>query len=218
MQEKDLFSMLRDVCMRVFVYGSAHRDISPPEEEMNNRGVTLIELIIVISIIGIMATGLGFSYVDWIGNYKVEKAANDLYADLMNARSMAMTRNSNYFMDFNFPAPPAGYGVYRIAEDTNGDCEGDDNEDGIIDAAGHTFSPSFPKTVEYPITNNFTNKIINFDKKGLVQPEGQGFGGTICFFTDHDPDYDCIVIFKTRIIMGKLISKVACKAENCLKK
>ena len=157
-----------------------------------------------------------------MGKYKVEKATNELYADLMNVRSMAMTRNSDYFVDFNFPAPPAGYGTYRIAEDTNGDCEGDDNANGIIDAAGHTFLPSFPKTVEYPITNNFKSKIINFEKKGLVQPRGQAFGGTICFFTDNDPDYDCIVISPTRIIMGKLKKQPGkggeCEAENCRKK
>ena len=177
MQKKDLFSMLTVVCLRVPVSGSASREASAPEGEINNSGITLIELIVVISVIATLAAALGFSYVDWMGKYKVEKATKELYADLMNVRCMAMTRNRDHFADFNFPAPPAGHGTYRIAEDTNGDCEGDADSNGEIDAAGHTFLPSFPKTVEYTISNNFVSKIINFDKRGIVQPSG-----TILFF------------------------------------
>lgn len=225
MHRKDLFLILTVGHVRGAVSDGAIRPIRQDillKGEMNSMGLTLIELIVVITIIGTLAAALGFSYADWMGKYKVEKTVNDLYADLMNARSMAMTRNSDYFMDFNFPAPPAGYGAYRIAEDTNGDCEGDENKDGIIDAAGHTFLPSFPKKVEYPIANNFKSKIINFDKKGLVQLKNLTFGGTICFFTDIDPDYDCIVISQTRIIMGKLKKQPGkggeCAADNCFKK
>ena len=222
MHKKDLFRVLAVGCVRVFVYGDAvgaiRQDIAL-KEESNTRGITLIELIVVISIIGSLAATLGFSYIDWMGKYKVEKATKELYTDLMDVRYMAMARNCAYFVDFNFPAPSAGYGTYRIAEDTNEDDEGDADANGIIDASGHTFLPSFPKTVEHPITNNFISKIINFDKRGIVQPRGQTFGGTICFFTDNDPDYDCIVISQTRIIMGKLKQNIdVCKAENCVKK
>ena len=220
MHKKDLFRMLTVGCLRVFVSGGATGSLNiAPREEMNNRGVTLVELIVVISVIASLAIALGFSYVDWMGKYKVEKATKELYADLMNVRSMAMTRNCDHFVDFNFPAPPAGHGTYRIAEDTDDDGEGDDDSDGIIDAAGHTFLPPFPKTVEYTIENNFEDKIINFEKRGIVQPRGQAAGGTICFFTDNDPDYDCIVISQTRIIMGKLNKQQSnggeCKADNC---
>ncbi len=214
MHKKDLFRMLTYECVQLLVSGSGHRKASAPEEGMNNRGITLTELTVVISIIGSLTVLFGFSYADWMGKYKVEKATKELYVDLMNVRHMAITRSCDHFADFNFPAPPSGYGTYRLAEDTNGDCEGDADADGIIDVAGHTFLPSFPKKVEYPITNNFAGKIINFDKRGIVQPRG-----TICFFTDKDPDYDCIVISPTRIIMGKLKSNEgACKAENCVKK
>ena len=223
MHKKNLFRMLTAGCLRAFVYGSVTGGLNITlKEEINDRGVTLIELIIGISIIGILATGLGFSYADWMGKYKVEKATKELYVDLMNVRCMAMTGACDYFVDFNFPEPPAGYGTYRMAEDTNEDGEGDADTNGIIDAAGHTFLPSFPKTVEYTIENNFENKIINFDKRGIVQPRGQAAGGTICFFTDNDPDYDCIVISQTRIIMGKLKNQPGnggeCDADNCAKK
>lgn len=222
MHKKDLFKMLTSGCLLLAVSDSVCRTANAPEGKMDNRGVTLIELIVVISVIAILAVPLGFSYADWMGKYKVEKATKELYADLMNVRVMAMTRNRDHFMDFNYPTPPAGFGTYRIAEDTNEDGEGDGNADGKIDTTGHTFLPSFPKTVEYPITNNFNGKIINFDKRGTIQPRGQSLGGTICFFTDIDPDYDCIVISQTRIIMGKLKKQPGnegeCDTDNCAKK
>jgi len=220
MQKKDLFTMLTVGFVRVFVYGKATGGVKENivlKEEINSRGSTMIELLVAVCIIATLATAIGFSYADWMGKYKVEKATKELYADLMNVRCMAMTKNCDHFVDFNSPAPSAGNGTYRIAEDTNGDDEGDADADGIIDAAGHTILPSFPKTVAYPIANNFTSKIINFDKRGIVQPSG-----TICFFTDNEPDYDCIVISQTRIIMGKLKKQPSdggeCKAENCAKK
>jgi len=187
----------------------------------NNGGITQVELIIVVSIISSFAMAIGFTYAAWMGKYKVEKAARELYVDLMNTRCMAMTRNRDHFVDFNFPSPPAGQGTYRIAEDTNEDNEGDDDADGIIDPDGHTILA--PRTVEYPITwGTTTPRIINFDKRGIVQPRGQALGGTICFFSDNDPDYDCIVISRTRIIMGKLKKQPdnggECKAANCEKK
>jgi hypothetical protein len=48
-------------------------------------------------------------------------------------------------VNFNFPSSPAGDGTYRIAEDIDEDAEGDNDADGVIDVAGHTFLPSFPK-------------------------------------------------------------------------
>jgi type II secretory pathway pseudopilin PulG len=215
MQKKNLFIMPTVGCSRVSVSGSAvgRRNLSS-WDETNSRGITLVELAIVISVIATVAMALAFSYTDWIGKYKVEKVTKELYADLMNVRHMAMTRKYDFFADFNFPAPPAGHGTYRIAEDTDGDGEGDDDADGVIDAGGHTFLS--PKAVEYAISNNF-DKILRFDKRGIAQP-----GGTLCFFTDKDPDYDCIVISRTRINMGKLTRQQdnggICNSENCATK
>jgi hypothetical protein len=220
MHKKNLFRTLTVGCLRMFVSGGAAGSMNiAPGGKMSNRGVTQVELIAVVSVIAGLAVALGFSYVDWIGTYKVEKATKELYVDLMNARSSAMAKSCDHFVDFNFPSPPAGNGTYRIAEDTDDDGEGDDDADGIIDAAGHTFLPPFSKTVEYEIENNFNGRIINFNRNGIIQPRGQPAGGTICFFTDEDPDYDCIVISRTRINMGKLNRQPGnggrCNADNC---
>ncbi|MEW6108538.1 MAG: GspH/FimT family protein [Nitrospirota bacterium] len=164
---------------------------------MKNSGITLIELMVVISIIAILAIALGFSFVGWQGRYKVERTTKELYTDLMDARARAVTRNRAYFADFL-----SGI-TYRIIEDTN--------DNGAIDGG----DAATPKSVEYTMTIGTTGVeppiTFNFDKRGISSPER-----TICMFTTVDPDYDCIVISQTRMNMGKIINQAnQCNAANC---
>ncbi len=157
---------------------------------MMSRGVTLVELIVVISIIGILVVALGFSYVGWQGKYKVEKAAKDIYFDLMTARSAATTRHRNYFADF--PTVTS----YRVMADAN--------DNGAADDAP---LPTFPKTIEYAIAWSGVNRIL-FDTKGLIRWDRNNDGieettDVIRLTTTADSDYDCILISQTSIYMGK---------------
>lgn len=168
---------------------------------MKNRGVTLVELIVVISVIGILAIALGFSYVGWQGSYKVESTTKQLYTDLMTAREMALTRNRFYFVDFPTVT------TYRLSMDDSSGAAAKNDGDGVFQpqvnpavVTGNTDTtlPTFPKTVEYAVT--WAGGTIQFDKRGIVSPNG-----SIRFTLPAavDPDYDCITIFSTRIIMGK---------------
>lgn len=170
----------------------------------NKNGVTLIELIVVISVIGILIIALGFSFQGWMGKYRVESQAKEMYTDLMNARVRAMQMNRAFFADF--PTTTS----YRIREDTN-----EDNLPLVV--AGDTILPTYPKTVEYAVT--WAGGTISLDTKGIIQPFLSPLGATLCIFTTNDPDYDCIVIAQTRINMGKLTNiGGACNAANCVAK
>jgi prepilin-type N-terminal cleavage/methylation domain-containing protein len=159
----------------------------------NSRGLTLVELLSTVMIIGILGVTLGFAYVGWMSSYKVEKQIKEIYADLMTARLMAVQRNRSYFADFT------GRTTYRIVEDTN--------ENSAINVGhGDTVLPSFPKTVEYDNNANGSGipLSIKFNTRGLMSPLR-----TIWITHSADPDFDCIVISMTRINMG-LMSGGSC--------
>lgn len=179
---------------------------------MNNRGITLIELIIVISIIGILAVALGFSFQGWMGGYKVERQTKEMYVDLMNTRARAMQRNRLHFVRFN---NSTSYSIYE--DDSDGTNKVPDGDGALQTGTGPTADTQlggFPKTVQYNLDwNNSavtapTN--LTFNTRGIAATLG-----SISIFVDRDgdgkkdfePDYDCIVISATRINTGKLNDK-----------
>ncbi len=159
---------------------------------MNNRGVTLIELMVVVAIIGILIIALAFSYQGWQGRYKVEGAIKTLQTDLMNARAQATQRASTYLVDFQTSTYP---NTYRVADDANGN--------GTID--GGEVLATFPKSVEYAINGGV---LLTFDSKGLIYSGSPAVlitnPVTISLTSNVNPDYDCVRIESTRINAGQM--------------
>jgi len=179
----------------------------------NTSGLTLIELIVVISIIGILAVALGIEFTGWRGRSAVETEIREIYNDIMNARANAMSRNRVYFVTGTATS-------YTIYEDTNPWPNGD----GSLQIASDRRLQGFPKTLANPryplcLPAGYTVPLI-IDKRGLmsflVMPNPEPANGAQLRVDPdrncadaHDintmnPDYDCLTIMQgTRIKIGK---------------
>jgi len=95
-------------------------------KKQNDKGVTLVELIITIAIISILA-GIGIpQYGRFVANSKVRSAANDLLQNMRLARTMAIKENRNYLVTFN----EAGANTYSMGFDGDGNNRLTDPADG----------------------------------------------------------------------------------------
>jgi prepilin-type N-terminal cleavage/methylation domain-containing protein len=152
-----------------------------------NKGVTFIELMIVISVIGIMIVVTGFSFQSWTANYRIESQIKEMYADLMNTRVSAISRNKMYFVTLTA-------NQYSIYEDTNPQPDGNNALETTLDTQIIQKSTNYP--VVFALSLGHTK--FNIDRQGMLSNNG-----TIRFDSNAAPDYDCIVLFSTRINIGK---------------
>jgi prepilin-type N-terminal cleavage/methylation domain-containing protein len=163
-------------------------------------GITLIELLVAISIIGILVVALGFQYEGWQGGYRIESQTKELYVDLMNARSRSMQTNRMHFVTLAATQ-------YILYEDTNPVPDGN----GLLNIAADTQVLLKDLNPLYPITWN-GGILIGFSTRGL-----SNVNKTICTNTTDESDYNCIEISPTRINPGKLTTPGgACNDANCV--
>ena len=71
---------------------------------MNRKGVTLLELIVVIVIIGIGAVLFAPNIGAWLPNYRLRSAARDIVSTMRTAQMRAVSTNLTYQVSFTLPA------------------------------------------------------------------------------------------------------------------
>jgi len=180
-------------------------------------GITLVELIVVISIIGILVVAFGFSFQNWRANYNIESEVKQIYTDLTNARLMAVQRHHQYFADF--PSTTS----YRIREDhnDNGNWAVTTDDWVVLNGIPMPVPPALitsATSLAFPVT--WAGGTIVFDTTGIAQLQPSGsLSGVICVPGTYNPDYDCIAILQTKITMGKMTTAGgSCDATNCVVK
>ncbi len=149
---------------------------------MDTKGITLLELAVVLSVVVVLVSSLGISYEDWMKKYEIEKATKELYSDLMTLRVRARERGRKHFLVLS-------PGSYTLFEDKNGDGDPDPGEE----------LPPYRKCVRHALDwNDHGSTVITCNKRGLIAE-----GKSVWFASDHEPDFDCVLLSNTRIIMGR---------------
>jgi len=182
---------------------------------IKESGITVVELVVVVSIIGILVVAFGFSFINWRAGYNIESEVKQIYTDLLNARLSAVQRNHQYFADF--PSTTS----YRIREDSNDDGNPAVTTGDTVVVNG-VLSPASPVTsatsVAFPLT--WAGGTIVFDPKGTITTSPPlPLSVFLCVSSTYNPDYDCIVISQTKVTMGKMTTAGGtCDATNCVAK
>lgn len=158
---------------------------------MKNGGFSILELIVVIAIIGIVATIAGISAKGWLDKYQVESQMKQMLVDLMNARASAMQKNRMYFVKL------AGT-QYTVYEDTSPGPDGN----GSLEEADDTLIVRKNLSAIYGIT--FPADEIDFDSRGLVSRGlvGAQQQAVIRVNGSFGASSDCIVVTTTRTKLG----------------
>ncbi|MCL1927055.1 MAG: prepilin-type N-terminal cleavage/methylation domain-containing protein, partial [Syntrophorhabdaceae bacterium] len=170
----------------------------------SQKGITLLEILIVVAIVGILAAFAVGSFRETSDKYKVESEIKEMFANLMDVRGRAMQRSrvsfvrmlGNSYATYEDTVPaPDGNGILEITG-TSGDKE----VVRVTLAPAHRIDMERLRGVLMPggLDNTF-----RFEHSGVASVTGLGFIRIITTNTGTRPDYDCINIGPTRVKMGQ---------------
>jgi prepilin-type N-terminal cleavage/methylation domain-containing protein len=155
---------------------------------MRQDGFSLVELITVMTLIGILLAIGTLDFNRMTRKYAVDNQTRSLYTDLMDARLKSMYKKKSHYVKLTVDT----FSMYSS-----------------VDAGGNPLGLALSKGLKQQITWGTPNT-IEFNSQGLTTDIG-----SICVADVGNPGAnDSIVISMTRINMGKRKSDGACKSDD----
>ena len=147
---------------------------------MRDAGLTLIELMITIAIIGILLSIGTMQFNRYATKSQVESQVNSLYADLQRARTEALYQKRNRYVRVQSTT----FSVHSSALSA---------ASGASALFTHAYKHQFASNLGIPAT-------FMFDTHGLLS----GTNNSICVEPGNNTGYiDSLIVYTTRIQMGK---------------
>ncbi len=113
----------------------------------NQKGVTLLELIIVMVIIAIGATLMAPGISSWMPHYRLRSATRDIVSTMRVAQIKAISNNLTYQVSFDPPNSPANRSYILQYQDSGGGIINDG--DVQVLSSGVQFNTTFVGNIAY---------------------------------------------------------------------
>lgn len=154
---------------------------------LNSSGFSLVELVVVVSIIGILLTISTIAFHDWMMKSRAEAQVSQMIADINSTRLRAMTAKQRHSIELD-----ADRYTFRSYSSEN-----ESIDEGTLIA--------IPQQVGFRLkkdsTSLFTGERYEFDQRGMMQD----IGDVLPIFIGYDGNasQDCINLRVIRVNAGK---------------
>ncbi len=147
---------------------------------MREKGFTLIELMVTVSVLGILAAIAVPAFSQWLPRYRLKNAARDIYSNMQLAKLGAIKQNSDWAIHLDETS-----NTYRVCSSDGGDGDWTDGDETVEKTVN---LPDYESGVAYG-HGNATKEVTggSFDSGGttysgdvaLFKPRGTSNGGYV---------------------------------------
>jgi prepilin-type N-terminal cleavage/methylation domain-containing protein len=145
---------------------SVKTGLDPPERPVTHRGFSLVELLIVVTVIGLALAVATPNFVRFGDTLALQQARAQLVEDLRMARQLAITRHSPVIVAFGNGTTTTNVTAYSTLVDANGD--------GAAQAGERRFARTLPRRTRLATVTFDRVDSLLFDPSGVLLPGTSG--------------------------------------------